>query len=593
MSVMDQRIDNYIINISKIVNIKQQTLIVFCFLLNMNFGLSQTIKWEAVIDSATVFSSPRFVDLNGDNILDIVVGAGLDRDDNPTRNSVVAIDGLTGNQIWQVGANSQVYTSALFEDITNDGIPDVFIGGRFATFLAINGSTGQIIWEFWEESIDSALNAGWFNFYSTELLQDLDQDGYRDLLLANGGDARLGPTDSIRPTGKILILSGLTGNIIAMDSIPQQRETYYAPHVHDNYGQDSLTVVFGSGGETLDGKLWEVSLTELLNNNISQARVITIDTVKGFVGNSGLTDLNSDGILDIISIKGNGSIAAINGLNHAVLWESNFSGYEAYVAPTIGYFNSDNIPDIFTVLAHGVFPSFDHFKLIFLDGSNGQEIFHDSSFVFQYGQGLAVNLDADPSDELLYLLNEGNPANQDSLTNRLVIIDPIDGTITPIGPSKYGASPVSTPSIVDLDNDGIFECVYIHQTSTSSPFNDSARIVCLQIDRTIHSITWPGYLGPSENGILENRILTTIYDLKEPSSKEQSDINVYPNPTGDKIFIDSKKEILDVKLLSVDGKYYDILFYNNYISLDNLPSGIYIIQVLTSEGKVNVRVLKS
>ena len=49
--------------------------------------------------------------------------------------------------LWHIPTQTQTYTSALFQDVTGDGTDDVFIGGRAASFFAINGRTGEVIWE--------------------------------------------------------------------------------------------------------------------------------------------------------------------------------------------------------------------------------------------------------------------------------------------------------------------------------------------------------------------------------------------------------------------------------------------------------------
>jgi len=66
--------------------------------------------------------------LTGDTIMDIVVGGG--EEGVPTSYGMMAFDGATGNMLWNVSANDEVFGSAVFQDITNDGIKDVFMGGR-------------------------------------------------------------------------------------------------------------------------------------------------------------------------------------------------------------------------------------------------------------------------------------------------------------------------------------------------------------------------------------------------------------------------------------------------------------------------------
>ncbi len=71
---------------------------------------AQTLVWSEHIDTSTTFSSPRPVHLNSDQILDIVIGGGLDG--SPESRGVVALDGATGSQIWNFATDEEMFGSA-------------------------------------------------------------------------------------------------------------------------------------------------------------------------------------------------------------------------------------------------------------------------------------------------------------------------------------------------------------------------------------------------------------------------------------------------------------------------------------------------
>ena len=52
----------------------------------------------ATIDSVSVLSSPRSVDLNNDGIKDVVIGSGTDS--TYSNHGVVAINGANGQVLW-------------------------------------------------------------------------------------------------------------------------------------------------------------------------------------------------------------------------------------------------------------------------------------------------------------------------------------------------------------------------------------------------------------------------------------------------------------------------------------------------------------
>ncbi|HIO68061.1 MAG TPA: hypothetical protein EYN41_06995, partial [Flavobacteriales bacterium] len=106
----------------------------------------QALQWSSFVDSITTFSSPRPVQLTSDSVLDFVIGGGLDS--TISNYGIMAFDGANGNMLWNVQTRDEIFASAVFNDITGDAVPDVYIGGRSAELRAINGADGTVIWEF-------------------------------------------------------------------------------------------------------------------------------------------------------------------------------------------------------------------------------------------------------------------------------------------------------------------------------------------------------------------------------------------------------------------------------------------------------------
>src|SRR6267378_76450 len=80
-------------------------------------------------------------------VWDKVMGAGQN-EFQFSKQGILALNGKTGELLWQQAATDQVYGSATFCDITGDGVKDVFIGGRSPHFRALNGKTGAVLWEY-------------------------------------------------------------------------------------------------------------------------------------------------------------------------------------------------------------------------------------------------------------------------------------------------------------------------------------------------------------------------------------------------------------------------------------------------------------
>ena len=165
----------------------------FFLLLFLNINVySQSLNWSQFIDSTLTFSSPRAVDLNMDGVLDIVIGSGIDS--VYTNHGIIALDGVNGNLLWSVPTVNDIFTSSVFNDINGDSIPDIYIGGRDAQFYCINGLDGSIIWQFLAPpNLINNSDSGYYNFYSPQLLEDVNNDGVKDILVSNGGNHSLLP----------------------------------------------------------------------------------------------------------------------------------------------------------------------------------------------------------------------------------------------------------------------------------------------------------------------------------------------------------------------------------------------------------------
>lgn len=459
---------------------------------------SQNRLWKVVVDSASLFSSPRLVDLNRDGNLDIVIGGGVEN--SPSGNGVIAIDGNTGRVLWTVDAPSQIYTSALFQDISGDGVKDVFIGGRAANYFAINGATGEIIWKFFEGSQPESRKAGLLNFFGTQFVEDLDKDGFKDLLLTNGGDylAKKGETD--RPTARLMVVSSATGEIIQSARMPDGKESYYAPHLIKIEGEKH--VVFGTGGETIGGSLFIAPYDKFARKGkLKKPKTLFSDSVKGFILNSVVTDINNDDEVDIITASMNGVISAADGVSGEKIWSRSFPGRECYVTPSLGKFNEDQIPDVFTIIATGTFPQYSAFELLILDGKNGEVILQEKRGFNQFSPAVIANVDDDPLDEIIYLENELVHVEDFIVENKICVYNVTEKRATFIGRSRAGMAMASAPTIADINKNGSLEIVVGVSTLPKEQGELPQGIIeCIILPKTVSSVLWPGYLGPNENG---------------------------------------------------------------------------------------------
>ena len=109
-------------------------------------------RWEFRADG-DIEGAPALTDVQGDGYPDVILAT--------ESGSVFAIDGSNGKKIWSttIGkdesdkkyewlASKAFIASPAIYDINDDGVRDVLIGSRNASFYAFDGSSGEVIWRY-------------------------------------------------------------------------------------------------------------------------------------------------------------------------------------------------------------------------------------------------------------------------------------------------------------------------------------------------------------------------------------------------------------------------------------------------------------
>lgn len=461
--------------------------------------------WSRYINNTGTYSSVRTADLTNDGIPDIILGGG-GKEEAACDTAVLALDGATGEPLWAIPGVNQYVGSAVFKDITGDNIPDVFIGGRWAQLTAINGVDGKPVWTFFpQRTKPDGSDGGWYNFTTPQFIPDQDKDSIEDLLIANGGDARAAAGDPNRPIGRLLVLSSKTGKMLADVRVPDGRETYLSV-VCEKKG-DNINVYFGTGGETLPGKLFRTTLRDIMNGDISKATVLASSDTKGFVASPVLVDINHDKINDVIVNAVDGRMLAIDGKTDSLVWQVQFPGTEAYTIPAVGLFTNDSTPDFFGNFAIGTFPVLNYSIRFMVDGANGRIQYQDTVPSFQYASGVTADINGDGYDEVII--------NQSALKRKqfenvyycyLFAFDFKNNKRIPLGDTLQATNLASTPWVGDLDGDNRFDIIYTAVKYDGVKF-DLQKPLLLWIGRYKSNITitkpavWGAFMGSDYNGI--------------------------------------------------------------------------------------------
>lgn len=474
---------------------------VFCLFCLPKLSFSQD-GWVKELSNIGTFSSPRVTDLNKDGVKDIIMGAGR-LEFQACDSAVIAIDGKDGHLMWHVAAKDQVFGSAIFQDVTGDNIDDVFIGGRSAELLGIDGSNGQVLWRFLNSNPDTSIS--WYNFYNPQFVSDQDHDGLPDLLVSNGGNVHAAAHDPNRPAGCLLIISSGTGKLLSQAFMPDGKETYLSPIVLHAQDEKNAEVVFGTGGETIGGNFFIASLGDVIAEDLSNSVRLDSSANKGFIGPPVRVDINRDGILDIITSSVDGRLLSFDGSNHQRIWEVEMPNSECYSSLTLGYFTRDSVPDFFVSCGQGVWPDLDWGVQIMVNGLNGKIEFRDSLGYYHLTTPLAIDLTGDGLDELVMSLNfqEIDEVYRKFFYTTLIAIEFKSGAILPIAENFEGSNLASTPWIGDLDDNGFIDILICHSSSLRHTYNfEGMKLRRIETQIKAHrNVKWGAYQGSNYDGI--------------------------------------------------------------------------------------------
>lgn len=269
--------------------------------------------WQQDIFPAASELSILVHDINQDGIPDLIMDQVTDRFEHvryrvcpnesgsclhdfsftPCRIRVIAVDGRDGSVVWGKWLEFTPFAANCEHDLNNDAIPDCTFSGRQGSFVAINPVDGSVLWY-----IDRTVTFPTYNYYYPLFIRDFDKDSVMDIIVTHGGDTVYDDEIKNRSPGLIFVVSGKTGQQLS-DRIPMPdgHETYSSPIAYNVSISSIELVLFGSGGETIPGSLWAITLQSLqdhvdswavtskpLNYNVNHdyfdTRCLTDDQVK-------------------------------------------------------------------------------------------------------------------------------------------------------------------------------------------------------------------------------------------------------------------------------------------------------------------------
>jgi outer membrane protein assembly factor BamB len=312
---------------------------------------------------------------------------------------VLAVSGATNETLWSVVHPGDAFTTPRFADLDGDGVPDVLMGGREGSFAALSGVDGTVLWRV--SPADVAATPAPYNFTTPAVVGDVDDDGVPDMAVVYGGNALRQPGEPRDPSF-LAVVSGRDGAVLAVHASPDGGEMYSSVVAYER-ADGVRWLIFGTGGETHPGAAFRARVTSLLDGTFPErVERLVAPGEKGVIAPPTLVDLTGDAELDIVLSTFDGRLVALDGASGATLWQTRDENEEAYHPPAVVRIASDGRLGLFVSRGIGAFPRYVGSTHRLVDAADGRVLYTYTEPNYPAGAPLAVDLTGDGVDEVLF-----------------------------------------------------------------------------------------------------------------------------------------------------------------------------------------------
>lgn len=357
-----------------------------------------------------VLSSPAVGDIDGNGVLDVVVGS--------QDGKVYALHGKTGRLIWAVIAGGPVRSSPVLVDLTGDKVLDVVVGTSAARVLALDGTerpagTSRKMWDAPRDLEASAKVA-----FRSSVAAAVMAPGRMDLVAGASN-------------GRLYRISGTKGTKVwDSGAVMGSAEIVATPVLSDVNGDGVPDALVGS----TNGRFY------CLDGKSDGWKIWDLATKAPIKASACLADINGDGKHEVIVASSDGTVYVRTAAEGAAVWSFEAGG-TLLASPVVIDYNRDNVPDVVVALLSG--------DVICIDGRGRSR---KGAWKYSAGSGIAAS-------PVVFDFNRDGVLDV-LVVDRSGVLHVINGiTGRELAKTMLPAGTDSTPAVADINGDGLLDVV--------------------------------------------------------------------------------------------------------------------------------------